>query len=134
MSATSVILQGRVLLESMMTTTVIGRRADGTFTTDPVTLVESPNYSITVYEGPARFRMPGATTPGTEPIPGAVVTDDESIMSLPVAASADVRIDDVFEVTANPLDGGLVGVKFRVSGTHHQTYATARRFPVVETN
>lgn len=131
--AGAAIRRGRVQAERLMLTEGIIRRATGAMTTDPVTLEEVP-VMATIYAGKCKTRMPGATSPGTSQIPGQSIVKDESILSLPIGApgSGDVRTNDVWECTANPLDPSLVGVKLRIAGVHHQTFATAHRFPVEE--
>lgn len=132
MSAQSVILQGRVFNESLMTSTGIVRRANGGSALDPVTFVMTPTYD-TIYTGPSKLRFPDAVST-TGAVPGLVVTDQAAILSLPVgvAGSGNVITGDIWECTSNPLDTSLVGKRVRVTGVHAQTSATARRFPVIE--
>lgn len=137
MSAATAVLAGRRLAESEMVkagTKGIVRRATGAKTLDPVTLIETDVMAVIAAETICKVRMPTATNPGEGRVPGVVVVKDESILSLPVDApgSGDVTTGDMWECTANPLDPSMVGVKLRISGVHHQTTATARRFPVVE--
>lgn len=82
-----------------------------------------------VYDGPGRLRdMDGYgrrdERQGETTVVGALR------LSLPVATSAGVRIDDVLTCTASANDPSLVGVKVRVSDLHVQTFASARRFSV----
>jgi len=137
MSSTSALLAGRRRAENEMRsggTRGIIRRATGATVTDPVTLEESNVMVVIVPDSICKARMPAATDPGVAHLPGYSVVRDESIVSFPVDApgSGDVTTGDVWECTANPLDPSLVGVKLKISGVHHQTFATARRFPVEE--
>jgi hypothetical protein len=129
-SAESVILQGRTFNEALMASTGVVRRKTGATTTDPVTYVESPVWAV-IFTGPGKLRFPEAR-PGDANIPGAVLSDQRPILSLPVSGTETVTTGDVWECTANPLDTALVGKKVRIDGVHAQTAATARRFPVVE--
>lgn len=131
MSADSVALQGRQLAESQMTSAGIVYRANGGFTTDPVTLEETPTYD-TIYTGACRLRFT-ANTPRTGEVPGVVVTDQSATLSFPVLGSEGITTGDIWQCTANPLDPALVGRRLRIAGIHSMTHATARRFPVEET-
>jgi len=120
----------RAAAESMMRSEGVIRRATGAVTVDPVTLIETPVYAD-VYTGKCKFKS-AATQAGRSEIPGAIVVDQSATLSLPIGAAGagDVRLNDIWECTANPLDPTLVGRKVRVTGVHSQTYATAHRYPV----
>jgi hypothetical protein len=126
------ILMGRKQAEALMVSEGVVKRADGTTSTDPVTLVETPNYT-TIYTGKCKYKFP-STIPSVGNIPGAVVTDQRGELSFPVATSGAIRTNDVWTCTANALDPALVGVSVRIAGVHSQSLATARRFPVEETS
>ncbi len=115
-----------------MTASGIIRRQTGV-TTDPDTYVEEPVYA-TIYAGKCRLRIVKSIQGGEGAIPGSVAVKDELILSIPVeaAGSGDVRPNDVWECTANPLDPSVVGLRMRIAGVHHGTFQTARRFPVEE--
>lgn len=106
------------------------RRQTGVTVTDPITLQETPVWAV-VYTGPGKVRQ-GEASPQVSSIPGAQITDQRAILSLPVAGSGNVRTDDVWEFTANPLDQSSVGRRLRIAGVVAGTFVTARRFPVVE--
>ena len=89
--------------------------------------VESP--PEVVYVGPGRLRDQDGygrrdETQGETTVVGTLR------LSLPVATSGDVRVDDVLECTAAPFDSSLVGVRVRVTDLHQSTFSTARRFSV----
>ena len=122
----------RAAAESMMISEGIVRRATGQVVRDPDTLVETPEYAV-VYEGKCRFKA-ASTQAGRSAIPGAVAVDQGATLSLPigVVGAGDVRLDDLWECTANPLDPSKIGKKARIAGEHSQTFATAHRYPVEE--
>lgn len=120
--------RGRHVARDLMQTTVIIRRGDGVPVRNPET-GEYETGSTVVYEGPARLRFPNAQ-PREADAAGQRFVEQSPTVSLPIASSADVDVDDVGEVTANPLDPGIVGLRFRIAGVHAQTHSTARRFPV----
>ena len=132
--AAGVTSMGRLHAETLMTSVGTIKRQTGT-TTDPVTLVEVPVYGTTVYSGKCRIKFPKGD-PSTVAIPGTVATVQTPEVHIPVeaAGSGDVKVNDVFECTVNPLDTSLVGVRFRIAGLHMGTYMTARRFPVEQVN
>jgi len=126
MTAESTILQGREMAESLMTSTcTIGVTEESVH---PVTFETITTVIETHYTGPCRLRFPGSTV--SELDAGSQrITDQTAILSIPVG-NVTIRTDDGGEILTNPLDPSLVGTKFRISGDHSQTYATARRFPV----
>jgi len=123
--------QADLLIAASGTLGVI-RRQTGASVTDPITLQETP-VLVTIYTGPGKVRQ-GEASPQVSSVPGAQIIDQRAILSLPLGAvgSGDVRADDVWEFTANPLDVSRVGRKLRIAGVVAGTYVTARRFPVVE--
>ena len=125
------VLAGRREAEKLMTTQCTVTRNG-----DPVFNEETGQYDttvITIYAGPGRIRRPGASV-RTASAAGQTITVQDLILSLPVATSADVTVNDMVTVTANPLDPGLIGVPFTVRGVHDESTATARRFPIERTS
>lgn len=124
------LMKGRIMAESLMHSVGVIRRATGEKVTDPVTLEES-DVLVEVYEGACRFKA-GGTLAGRSDVPGAVVVDQGAVLSLPVGAlgAGGVRLNDIWECTANQHDPSMVGKKARVTGEHSQTFATAHRYPV----
>ena len=117
---------------SLMLSVGVVRRPTGVVVTDPVTLEETAVFA-TVYEGVCRLKAAG-TIPGRADVPGAVAVTQGAVLSLPVGApgAGDVRLNDVWECTANFYDPRMVGRRVRVTGIHSQTFATAHRYPVEE--
>ena len=113
-----------------MTTLGIIQRDTGATTTDPITYEETPVLA-TVYTGKCKVKFPDMQ-PAEVSVPGMVVVEQDAILSLPIEGSGGVPADAIWTCTENVLDPSLVGVKLRVAGVHHQTSATARRFPVRE--
>ena len=132
MSAESVIMQGRAFTNALMATTGFITRGTEVFVEDPVTH-EEVEQTIVIYDGPCKFKAAG-TQAGRSEIPGAIVVDQSATLSLPIGAAGagDVRVNDEWECTSNPLDPSQVGRKARITGGHSQTYATAHRYPVEE--
>jgi len=122
----------RAEANSMMLSEGVIRRATGQVVRDPDTFEETPEYAV-VYEGKCRFKS-AATQAGRSTIPGAISVDQGATLSLPIGepGAGDVRLDDIWECTANPLDPTKVGKKARITGEHSQTFATAHRYPVEE--
>lgn len=118
---------GRTIAEAKMGSVCVIRRAAGS-TPDPVTGVEVPTFTV-VYSGPCSFKY-SATLPNDLVVTGEQLVSQRPTLSLPVATSAGVRVDDVATITENALDAGLVGVVARVAGVHAITHGTARRLPV----
>lgn len=136
-SATSVTQRGRTAAEALMLDAVTVQHLTGS-STDQETGVVTPTYS-TVYSGTG----PGGggkckiqqSNPATTPtdIGQAAVFVGQLTLHLPVtAATALVAPDDLATVTACALDASLVGKTFRLRGPAHKSYATARRYPLVE--
>lgn len=120
---------GRRQAEALMGSVCVISRKTGT-TRDQTTGKDVDTFA-TVYEGKCRVSFRDARGDGVGA--GDQAFDRQNpTLSLPVDAvgSADVRTNDVAVITANPLDAGLVGVRFRVAGIHALTQGTARRLPV----
>lgn len=131
MTVDATLASGRALAESLMVTTCVIRRATGATVTDPETLEETP-VMATVYTGVCRVKGARGIPLGGN-VPGRVVVDQNAEIHLPVATTAAITTDDVWECVSNPHDPALVGGKVRISGEHAGTYLTARRFPIKAT-
>lgn len=130
MSATSITLRGRAAAEALMVDAVTVQHQTGS-TTDQDTGVVTPTYSA-VYSGKAKIQQ---SSPATAPsdVGEAAVFVGQLTLHLPVTSTtALVGPDDLVTVTACTLDGSLVGQTFRLRGPAHKSFATARRFPMVE--
>lgn len=130
MSAASVTLRGRQAAEAMMLDAVTVQHQTGA-ATDGETGAVTPTYS-TVYTGKAKIQQASpASTPTV--IGEASLFVGQMTLHLPVTtATAAVGPDDLVTVTTCVLDPSLVGTTFRLRGPAHKSYATARRFPMVE--
>jgi hypothetical protein len=118
----------RTAAESMMKSTCVIRRVTGT-ELDEETLNTTPTYEVS-YSGRCRVRFASTAAPREVDAQSQLLVEQEPILHLPVVGSEGVRVGDVAEITANPHDPKLVGVRFRVAGVHSQTLGTARRFPI----
>jgi hypothetical protein len=129
-SATSITLRGRAAaMAGMQDTCTITRRA--TSSTDPETGVITPTQA-TVYSGPCKVQQAAPATNPTD-VGEAAVYVGQLVLHLPVTdATAAVQPDDVVEIVTCVLDASLVGKTFKLRGPAHKSFATARRFPMVE--
>lgn len=129
MSASSATLSGREFAEAQMESTcVITRTTPADPAIDPATGLENPPTITTTYTGKCRLRFP-FVRPEQALAAGQQLAKDRGILSLPIASSAGVKLDDIADVTIGPLDPGTVR-RMRIMAPFEQTHATARRFPV----
>ena len=129
MSAASVTLRGRASAEAMMLDAVTVQHQTGT--SEDAAGVVTPAYS-TVYTGKAKIQQ-AAPAAAPSDLGQAAVFVGQLQLHLPVtAATAAVEPDDLVTVTRCVLDPSLAGQTFRLRGPAHKSYATARRFPMVE--
>jgi hypothetical protein len=125
----------RARVASQMDSTVVVRRKAGE-TRNPETGTITPTW-VTVYEGPGRIRE-STSQPRDVDAAGQRLAEQRPVVSMPIGtdsrivtgSSAAVAVNDVGEVLTNPNDPSIVGVRFRIAGTHDQTFSTARRLPV----
>jgi hypothetical protein len=99
--------------------------------TDTDTGVVTPTYS-TVYSGKCKVQQ---STPASGPTDSgeAAVYVSQLQLHVPVnATTALIAPDDLATITACPLDSGLVGKAFHLRAPAHKSFATARRFPMIE--
>jgi hypothetical protein len=130
MSAASTVLRGRQKALELMTDSCTVQHLTGS-STDQETGVVTPTYS-TVYSGVCKIQQSNPATTPTD-IGQAAVFVGQLVLHLPVTTTtALVAPDDLVTVTACALDDSLVGETFRLRGPAHKSYATARRFPMVE--
>lgn len=122
----------RAQAESMHTDTFSVFRADGTFSTDPVTLEERPNFATVHGSVAGKLQFPNVR-PQDALIPGQVVIRSEFAWHTSVNTLGVLPGDEVECIAVGPLgDPELVGVRVRVAGPFLKSHATARRFPVEE--
>lgn len=82
-------------------------------------------------DGPCRYKAANTAVRDVEAA-GQLLIEQTATLSLPVATSLEVAEGDYVTFTASAFDPQMVGLEVRISGEHHQTFATARRFPVEE--
>src|SRR6185369_6741929 len=128
MSAYTTALRGRQRAEQDMPDTVTVQHQTGT-TTDGETGAVTPTYT-TVYTGKAKIKQ---ASPASSPtvVGEASVFVGQLELHVPVAVTG-VQPDDLVTVVSSVLDLDLAGRAFQLRGPSHQTYLTARRFPMVE--
>lgn len=130
MSATTITLRGRAAALALMQDACTVRHLTGS-TADPETLVLTPTYT-TVYSGPCKLQQASPPANPTE-VGEAAVFVGQLVLHLPVtAATALVSPDDPITIDVCVLDASLVGKVFKLRGPAHKSFATARRYPLVE--
>lgn len=87
-----------------------------------------PTYS---YEGPCRLTFANAAVQDVDP-GGQLLVSQRATLSLPISGSGTVAKNHIATILTSEHDASLAGKRFHVEGPHHQTQATARRFPVKE--
>jgi len=128
-SPAAIIAAGRALAESLMLDTCTVKRPSAETTIDPDTGLPTTTWS-TIYTG--KCKIQSESVQSLNPKSGDhVYTVDRWEVHLPVSATG-VKVGDVVEITASPLDSVNVGRKFSVSGLFRKTLATAQRLPVEE--
>lgn len=134
MSATSITQRGRAAAEALMLDACTVTRATGSVA-DPETGAITPTFT-TIYptSGVGKCKIQ-QTAPATGPtvVGEAEVFVGQLQLHLPVTtATAAVAPGDLVTITTCNLDASLVGKTFKLRGPPHKSYATARRFPLVE--
>jgi hypothetical protein len=134
MSAASVIARGRAAALNLMQDECTVQRRSGS-TVDTETGVIVPTFT-TIYPvtGTGRCKVQQSAPVGNPSEVGeAAVFVGQLTLHLPVTDdTAAVQPDDLVTITACVLDASLVGKTFKLRGPAHKSYATARRFPMVE--
>jgi hypothetical protein len=136
-SGSSIALRGRQKALELMQDSCTVQHLTGS-STDQETGVITPTYS-TVYSGtgpggggPCKIQQSAPAANPTD-VGEAAVFVGQLTLHLPVTTTtALVAPDDLVTVTACVLDASLVGKTFRLRGPAHKSYATARRFPLIE--
>ena len=130
MSGSSITLRGRQKALELMQDSCTVQHLTGS-STDQETGAITPTYS-TVYSGVCKVQQSAPAANPTD-VGEAAVFVGQLTLHLPVTtATALVAPDDLVTVTACVLDASLVGKTFRLRGPAHKSYATARRFPLIE--
>ena len=130
MSAASITLRGRAAALALMQDAVTVARATGT-STDTDTGVVTPTYT-TIYTGVAKVQQSTPASGPTESGEAAIYLNQLQLHVPVTATTALIQPDDVATITACVLDAGLVGKVFALRAPAHKSFATARRFPMVE--
>lgn len=119
----------RAQAESMMVDRWIVERS----VTGPLdeTTGEYTNTVTTVYDGPGKLKGANIQV-GEVDAAGQLLVVQSATLSFPVAGSELIVEGDMARCVSAVNDLSLVGVRVRVEGPHHQTFATARRFRVEE--
>lgn len=130
MSAAAALLDGRRVAEALMVDECIIRRGDGEPVIDENTGAVTDGVGATVYEG--KCQVQSRTTVAASPDAGGHSFVEVSRLVKIPANAADVRDDDVVEMTASLLNAFTVGKRYRVEGFTPDTYDTAARLPVKE--
>lgn len=133
MSATTALQRGRIKAASLMLDTVTVTRLvpDPTgASTDGETGVVTPSYT-TVYTGPCKVQETQSEVARPEEVGQAERFVGRLELHLPVTVVG-VASDDIATITATVLDPDLVGRVFHVRELAHKTFATARRYGIVE--
>ena len=122
----------RAQAESLMTDTWrCVRGGTREFNDETGEFVETP--PEVVYDGPGRLRD-RSSIGSREAVQGVTTVVSQLILSLPVATSGALRVDDRLECIASAADASMVGVRVKVTDLHLQTHSTARRFTVEVTS
>lgn len=130
MSATSATMRGRARAESLMLDACTITRTTGS-SADPEIGTITPTTG-TIYTGKCKVQQSAPAT-GPTVVGEAEVFVGQLQLHLPVStATAAVAPDDLVTISACVLDTSLVGKTFKLRGPAHKSYATARRFPIVE--
>ena len=90
-----------------------------------------PPASAAASDGICRYKAANTAVRDVEAA-GQLLIEQAATLSLPISASLEVAEGDIVTFTASTFDPQMVGVEVRIAGEHHQTFATARRFPVEE--
>ena len=130
MTAADLTLRGRAKAEEQMIDACIIRRGSAEPVIDPDTGNVTEGVGTTVYEG--KCQVQSRTSVAASPDAGGhSFVEVSRIVKIP-ANAADVRDDDVVEMTASKLNAFVVGKKYRVEGFTPDTFDTAARLPVKE--
>ncbi|PPF56087.1 hypothetical protein C5B94_03975 [Clavibacter michiganensis] len=130
MPSASQLARARRAVEAQMTDTcrIVGttRSAQPDPDTGKHTVTE-----LVAYEGPCQFVAANTAVRVVEAA-GQQVVLQGAVLKVPVKGSERVRDGHTATITYASHDDQMATVKVRIEGTHHQTSATARRFPVKE--
>ena len=130
MNVERALMRGRAAAERLMVDTCIIRRGSSEPVIDEETGAVTEGSRTRVYEGKCKVQSKDAATASPDAGGHSFVTVSRQV-HIP-ANAADVRDDDVVELTAARLNLFTVGREYRVEGFAPDTYDTAARLPVKE--
>lgn len=121
----------RAEAEALMVDECVIRRGPGEPVIDPDTGAVTDGTGETVYTGKCKVQSKDSSTASPDAGGHSFVMVSRQI-HIP-ANAADIRDDDVVEITASRFNSFTVGKKYRVEGFTPDTFDTAFRLPVKET-
>jgi hypothetical protein len=129
-NAADALLEGRRAAEARMVDECIIRRGPGDPVIDEETGAVTAGTGETVYEGKCEVQSKDSATASPD-AGGHSFVEVSRKVKIP-ANAADVKDDDVVEITKSLLNAFTVGKTYRVEGFTPDTYDTAARLPVKE--
>ena len=130
MSAGDALFEGRRAAEGLMVDECVIRRGPGEPVIDEDSGAVTEGTGTTVYTGKCKVQSKDAATASPDAGGHSFVTVSRQV-HIP-ANSADIRDDDVVEITASRFNAFTVGKRYRVEGFTPDTFDTAFRLPVKE--
>lgn len=129
MTAVAATRRGREAAEALMVDTVTFTDDDGSTTFDPTTGQYVTTAGTVLYTGRCQVQV-AAPNPRDITVGDQEIVAEQVIVKVPVSAPA-IPLGSVGVITAvaDISDPSLVGRRYRVTGSHAKTYATARRLP-----
>ena len=128
MSAVTATARGRRAAEALMVDAVVVKRKTGE-STDADTGVVTRTYS-TIYSGKCKIQQrAGVARPSS--VGEAEVFLSRLEMHVPASVTG-IATDDIATITASALDADLVNRVFHVRELAHKSFATARRYSIIE--
>jgi hypothetical protein len=96
------------------------------------TTLQNDVTTVTVYSGPCRVKA-AVMRDRVVTVADQSLVESQFILSLPIATSGGVATDDSVTITASAEDPATVGRMYRIIAGPAPSDATARRFPIRET-
>lgn len=130
MSAQTILDTARRRKEAQMSGQIrITRFTPATLDTASLDLIDDDPDDDVVYDGPFRIKSPSSAVLALN-TEGQLLSAQQMVLCLPVAAGAAVQVNDRCDVVDGGLEPGLNGRIYRVAGSFSQTWATEARLPV----
>lgn len=127
MSIEAVLARGRAAAEARMISECVIRSPGKPVFDKETGKTESPR--TTVYSGACEVMFRSVVVSDRD-VQSRLYAEQSPELKLPVLSSADLQVGDEVEVTTNPHDPALVGVKATLEGIHAMSHATSRRLTV----